>query len=77
MSMLVGVMAILGVIGESSYNLGLNKGYVSVVAPIAGSYATLMVALSYLVFKDPIHRQQKIGIVVGLVGIVMLALLSK
>jgi drug/metabolite transporter (DMT)-like permease len=58
---------------EFCYNFALSKGYGSIVAPIAGAYPVLFVFLSYLVFKEPLSRQQKIGVVVSLIGITALS----
>lgn len=63
-------------VAEFSYNLGISKGLVSVVAPIAGANPTLFVILAFLFFKDPITKQQIIGIVTTLSGIIILSALS-
>lgn len=62
-------------IAEFSYNLAIIKENVSIIAPIAGSYPTLFVILAFFIFKDPITRQQVIGIITTLIGIVLLAML--
>ncbi len=59
-----------------SYNFGIDRGLTSVVAPVAASYPTLFVVLAFLVFKDPITRQQILGIVTTLIGIVLLSIFS-
>src|SRR3989338_2363076 len=66
---------LLGV-GALSFNLAIEKGFTSIVAPIAGSYPTIFVLLAYLIFKDPITRQQIFGIIVTLIGIVLLSIFS-
>src|SRR3989338_7815108 len=66
---------LLGV-GALSFNLAIEKGFTSIVAPIAGSYPTIFVLLAYLVFKDSITRQQIFGIIVTLIGIVLLSISS-
>lgn len=58
------------------YNLGIESGRVAIVAPIAGSYSTLFVVLAYFVFKDRMNRQQVVGVITALVGIVALSFLS-
>ncbi len=63
-------------IAELSYNLGISKGLVTVVAPIAGANQTLFVILAFFIFKDPITKQQIIGIVTTLLGIVLLSAFS-
>lgn len=63
-------------IAEFSFNIGISKGFSSVVAPIAGASPTLFVVLAFLFFKDPITRQQVFGIITTLVGIVLLSIFS-
>ena len=63
-------------IAELSFNFGISKGLVSIVAPIAGANPTLFVVLAFLFFKDPITKQQILGIVTTLVGIVLLSIFS-
>jgi drug/metabolite transporter (DMT)-like permease len=67
---------LLGTAANLGYNLGISSGYTSTVAPIAGAYPVLFVILSSLIFKERLQRQQIVGIVVSLVGIVALSLLS-
>lgn len=62
--------------GDFSFNYAIGQGLTSIVAPIAGAYPTLFALLGFTVFKDPITRQQKIGIFVTLLGIVILSALS-
>jgi len=68
---------ILGTVGNLAYNLGIEKGYVSTVIPIAGSYPTLFVVLTFLVFKDKLKKSQVLGICISLAGIVAMSFLSK
>lgn len=70
------VSALLLTIGGNTFNYAISKGLVSIVAPIAGSYPTLFVILAFLVFKDKITKQQILGIVTTLVGIVLLSFFS-
>lgn len=58
---------------EFSYNFAISKGQVSLIAPIAGSYPTLFVLLSFIIFRDSITKQQLFGIIITLLGIVLLA----
>jgi drug/metabolite transporter (DMT)-like permease len=62
--------------GDIALNYGLANGFSSIAAPLAGASPTLFVLLSSLFYKDPITKQQKIGIAVGLVGILFLSFLS-
>ncbi|MEI8068111.1 MAG: DMT family transporter [Candidatus Shapirobacteria bacterium] len=68
--------AILLTIGGYSYNFAVMKGQTAIVAPIAGSYPILFVILSRLVFKDKLNRQQLIGVLMTVLGIVVLSILS-
>lgn len=61
---------------EFSYNFAISRGLISVVAPIAGANPTLFVILAFLVFKDPITKQQILGIITTLIGIVLLSVFS-
>ncbi|KKR86292.1 MAG: hypothetical protein UU34_C0017G0008 [Candidatus Curtissbacteria bacterium GW2011_GWA1_41_11] len=63
-------------IAEYSYNFGISKGLVTVVAPIAGANPTLFVILAFLFLKDPITKQQMLGIITTLAGIVLLSFFS-
>lgn len=70
------ISIILVRIAEFSYNFAINKGLVAIVAPIAGANVTLFVILAFIFFKDPIKKQQIVGIVTTLTGIVVLSLAS-
>ncbi len=59
-----------------AYNFSITKGQTAIVTPIAGSYPVLFVLVAHVVFKDPLKKQQILGIVVNLVGIVLLAVFS-
>jgi len=72
---LIMAAVILG-IGDFSFNFAISKGLTAIVAPIAGSYPTLFVVLSFLIFKDPIRKQQIFGIILTVIGIVLLSFLS-
>jgi len=63
-------------LGGFSFNYAISKGLVSIVAPIAGSYPTLSVLLAFIFFKDRITKQQILGIVTTLIGIVLLSFFS-
>lgn len=70
------ISTILVRIGELSYNLAISRGLVTIVAPIAGANPTLFVILAFLFFKDPISKQQVLGIITTLIGIVALSIFS-
>jgi transporter family protein len=64
--------ALLLRIGDFSFNVALDSGLTPIVAPIAGSYPTLSVLLSYVVFREKLTIRQTIGILLALVGIIAL-----
>lgn len=70
------ISTVLVRIAEFSYNFAISKGLVVIVAPIVGANPTLFVILAFLVFKDPITKQQILGIITTLVGIVLLSIFS-
>ncbi len=67
---------ILVMMADLSYNFAIGKGLAAVIAPIAGAYPTLFVVLAFLVFKDKITKQQIVGIITTLAGIVLLSFFS-
>lgn len=69
-------LSILWTLGEFSYNFAISRWLVSIVVPIAGSAPTLFVLLAFLFFKDPITRQQIVGIITTLIGIILLSIFS-
>ncbi len=75
-SMLLIMYALLTVVAESSFNIGIIHGHVSVVAPIAGSYSTLYAVLSLLFFKEKLGALQKISVAITICGIVLLSFAS-
>lgn len=62
--------------GSLAFNFALQEGLAAIVAPIAGSYPTLFVALAFWFFKDKITKLQVGGIIVTLAGIVALSFAS-
>lgn len=61
--------------GDFAFNYGLSLPNASgIVAPIANSAPILFVIASYLIFKDKITRQQVVGIIITLLGIILLTL---
>lgn len=70
------VSALLLRTGDFSFAHGLSAGYASIVAPVAGAYPTFLALLGFMLFKDPVTLQQKMGIGVALTGIVLVGLLT-
>lgn len=59
--------------GDFALNYGLSiPGASSIVAPIAGAAPILFVIASSLIYKDKVTKQQILGIIVTLVGILLL-----
>lgn len=67
------INAILVTVGEFSFNFAISKGSSAIVAAIAGAYPVLFAAIAFFLFKDPISKQQTIGVVLSLLGIVLLS----
>jgi drug/metabolite transporter (DMT)-like permease len=64
-------------VGDFSYNFAVSKGLTSVVAPIAGASPALFVILTFIFFKGILQKQQIVGILATVIGIVLLAIFSK
>mgnify|MGYP001592826183 CR=1 FL=1 len=70
------MVAILIRAGDFALNYGLSlPNASSIVAPIAGASPILFVVLSYFIFKDKVSRQQWVGIITALIGIILLTAL--
>ena len=72
----VALAGLLLTIGAFSFNFAIGRGLSSIVAPIAGAYPALFAFLANIVFKDPITKQQKLGMIVTLCGVIALAYFS-
>lgn len=59
--------------GEFTYSLGLLSGSPSLVSSISGAYPALFAAVAFFVFKDKLKKQQVIGIITTLVGVLTLS----
>lgn len=68
--------AIISTIALFSFNIAAARGQSSIIAPIASSYPALFALLAYFVFKDRLTKQQIIGMVITLGGIISLGLLA-
>lgn len=67
---------IFGRIGELAFNLGISRGFSSVVAPIAGANPILFVTLAAIFLRDKVTRRQVLGIVTTLLGVILLSFFS-
>jgi drug/metabolite transporter (DMT)-like permease len=64
--------------GDFALNYGLSlPNASSIVAPIAGASPILFVIMSYLIYKDKISKQQGLGILITLTGIVLLTVIGQ
>lgn len=68
--------SVISTIALFSFNLAAAKGQSSIVAPIASSYPVLFALLAYFVFKDRLSKQQIVGMVITLAGIISLSVLA-
>lgn len=68
---------VLLTIGSFAFNFAIGQSLSSIVAPIAGAYPALFALLAYILFKDPINKQQKIGMTTTLIGIILLGYFSR
>ena len=67
------MVALLIRAGDFSFNYGLSlPDASSIVAPIANSAPILFVITSYFIFRDKLTRQQVLGIIITIIGIVLL-----
>lgn len=74
-SFMVGLLARSG---DFAFNYGLSLPNASgIVATIANAAPILFVISSYLIFKDKITKQQIVGIVITLMGIILLTFMGK
>ncbi|HSX19307.1 MAG TPA: DMT family transporter [Candidatus Saccharimonadales bacterium] len=63
--------------GSFVYSVAIQSGaQLSIITPIANSYPILLAILLYKVYKDPITKQQIIGIGTTIAGIILLSALS-
>jgi drug/metabolite transporter (DMT)-like permease len=63
--------------GDFALNYGLSlPNASSIVAPIASASPILFIIMSYLIFKDKVTKQQVVGIITTLFGIILLAFIK-
>jgi drug/metabolite transporter (DMT)-like permease len=70
-------LAVAGLLDFSAYlafNFSLNTQYVSVVSAIVATAPAITIALAYVFLKERIVRNQKLGIIAILVGLVLISL---
>lgn len=62
--------------GDMALNYGLSGGFASTVTPLAGAAPSLFLVLSSYFYKDKTTTQQKVGIGITLLGIILLSFFS-
>lgn len=68
------IVVVMTILADLGYNASLSSGgLVAITGTLAGSYATLTTLLAYIFYKEPLSRQQKVGVIVSLIGIVLTA----
>ncbi|MDE1860533.1 MAG: DMT family transporter [Candidatus Micrarchaeota archaeon] len=64
---------VIGAVAGLAYNLGVTYNYASIVAPVAAASPIVTVVLALIFMKERLALDQKVGIVLVLAGIVLLA----
>jgi drug/metabolite transporter (DMT)-like permease len=59
--------------GNAAFNLGLEKGLVSIVTPISSAYPVITVLLAWIFLKEHLKRNQLLGIALVITGVTILA----
>jgi len=62
--------------GDLSFNYAIGKGFTAISGAIAGAAPVLFVILALIFFQEKPKRQQLVGIVITLCGIVLLTIFS-
>ena len=68
--------AVLDSLGFITYNLGIEREDVSLIAPIAASYPVVTLALAWVLLRERVSRLQAVGIVVLLGAVVALGVVG-
>ena len=71
------LLAVAGLLDFSAYlafNFSLNTQYVSVVSAIVATAPAITIGLAYVFLKERVVRNQKLGIIAILVGLVLISL---
>ena len=68
------MLGVLNMIAFLSYNLGVTYGYTFVVAPVSAAAQVIVILFSLLVLKEGLSGNQKLGVLLALVGLIVIAL---
>lgn len=65
------ILVICIILADLGYNSSFSfGGNIAIVGTISGSYAVLSTVLAYFLYKEPLSKQQLIGVFLTLVGII-------
>ena len=65
------ITGILGVVPLMAYYKGLQIGSVSIISPIAHSYAVIAVILSLIFLNETLTTRQTIGVILTILGVIL------
>jgi uncharacterized membrane protein len=65
---------ILDIIGNAAYAFASQLGRMDIAAVLGSLCPGATVQLAWVLLKERINRQQKLGIVIGLIGIMMISM---
>ncbi len=71
---MVGLWTLTGTLAFIFYSLGTNYGYISIVSPITAASAFVAVILGVIVLRERLENEQRLGIVLIIIGIILVAL---
>jgi drug/metabolite transporter (DMT)-like permease len=67
------IAGLLDAFGFATYNSGIASEYVSIVSPMAAAYPAATVLLGRFLLKERLVQNQKLGVLIILVGLIILA----
>lgn len=59
-----------------AFNFAIENGESSIIAPIVGGYSAVFVLLAHFFFKDSLNKQQLVGVILTLAGVIALTIVS-
>jgi len=72
--LLLSVAGLLDFVAYLAFNFSLNTQYVSVASAIVATAPAITIALAYIFLKERVVRNQKLGIIAILVGLILISL---
>lgn len=70
------INSVLLTIALFAFNFALTSGQNSIVSPVSSTYPALFAVIAYFVFKDRLSKQQILGIIITLAGVIALSVVS-